>query len=108
LVLLSKSNPAHAAEIDAVEAGWSSTGGLGVVVSMHRVQNYRLHRQYEEHKAQLKKDGQLVQEDLRVYHGTRCHAPAKVHATSAGFDPRLGVSMPGSALGDSDGCGLWR
>ena len=90
LVMLSKSNPNHAAEIAAVEQGWTSTAGQGRIVSIHRVQNLHLHKQYEAKKEELYAAGHLTQVDLRVYHGTRTNDPSLIHSGTTGFDPARG------------------
>ena len=90
LVLLSKNNPKHAAEIAAVEQGWTSTAGVGQIVTIHRVQNLHLHNQYEAKKAELQKAGQLAGSDVRAYHGTRHNFPSSIHSSSVGFDPQRG------------------
>ena len=96
LVLLSKDNAKHAAEIAAVEQGWTSTAGLGTIVSIHRVQNLHLHKQFEAKKAALKKAGRLSRsDDVRVYHGTQGNAPSLIHSSKVGFDPSLGRARPG-------------
>ena len=94
-MLLSKDNAKHAAEIAAVEQGWTSTAGVGKILSIHRVQNLHLHKRYEAKKAELQKAGHLVHSDLRVYHGTRANSPALIHSGTTGFDPSLGKARPG-------------
>ena len=95
LVLLNKNNLKHAAEIAAVEQGWTMTGGFGTIVSIHRVQNLHLHKQYEAKKAELQKAGHPIHSDVRVYHGTRNNSPSLIHSGTCGFDPSLGAARPG-------------
>ena len=101
LVLLSKDNAKHAAEIAAVEQGWTNSAETDKIVSIHRVQNLHLHQQYEARKAELQKAGQLAQSDVRVYHGTRRNVPSLIHSGTTGFDPACGSG--GSVRRDPSG-----
>ena len=50
LVLLSKHNPKHTAELGQVHASWQRTAGSGTLVSVYRIQNLSQHSRYESFK----------------------------------------------------------
>lgn len=93
LVLLSKDDPKHTAELQQVHASWNSTGGMGTLVSVYRVQNLSQHLRYES----FKQANLHTHKEISVYHGCgRSGAvPATILEGSTGFDPKFGMALPG-------------
>lgn len=81
----------HAAELAEVTASWRHTGGLGSIVSVHRVQNPALLQRFVQHKQQLG----WSHRELQVWHGTRTNDPALIYATPTGFDMSRGDARAG-------------
>ncbi len=86
----------HSRELAEIKAHWQSTGGYGVILSVHRIQNPALHQRYEEAKQRLQQSGEQHQADATAYHGTRLNDPALIYDSPTGFDVSKGTALAGS------------
>ncbi len=93
LLLLDRVN--HAQELAEIQAHWQSTGGYGVILSVHRIQNPSLHRRYDETKQRLQQSGKKHQSDVVAYHGTLANNPALIYDSPTGFDISKGYCAEG-------------
>ncbi len=85
----------HSQELAEIKAHWQSTGGHGIILSVHRIQNPALHRRYEEAKQRLQQSGKKHQTDVVAYHGTLVNNPALIYDSPTGFDISKGHCAEG-------------
>ena len=85
----------HADELAEVKQHYASTGGIGRILSVHRIQNPQLLQRYEQARQQLQRAGSSTKGDIIAYHGTRVNDPALIYDSATGFDISQGVYAPG-------------